>query len=151
LYAKQSQNRKLIKELSEDIKKSINDLIERYGIDAVGFIPPTVKREVQFIKELEKYLQLKIKRISILKLKTEITVPQKTLNKLRDRQENAEKTIIVDEDGKYKKVLLIDDAIGSGATLNETAKKIKKNGVANEVMGLSITGSLKGFDVISEV
>lgn len=151
LYAKQSQNRKLIKELSEDIKKPINDLIEKYGIDAVGFIPPTVKREVQFIKELEKHLQLKIKRISILKLKTEITVPQKTLNKLKDRQENAEKTIIVDESGKYKKVLLIDDAIGSGATLNETAKKIKKNGVANEVIGLSITGSLKGFDVISEV
>lgn len=151
LYAKQSQNRKLIKELSEDIKKPINDLIEKYDIDAVGFIPPTVKREVQFIKELEKHLQLKIKRISILKLKTEITVPQKTLNKLKDRQENAEKTIIVDESGKYKKVLLIDDAIGSGATLNETAKKIKKNGVANEVIGLSITGSLKGFDVISEV
>lgn len=39
-----------------------------------------------------------------------------------------------------------------GATLNETAKKIKniaKNNI--KVIGYSVVGSYKGFDVISEV
>ena len=39
-----------------------------------------------------------------------------------------------------------------GATLNETAKKILKKGLCGgKIIGLVITGSLKGFDVISEV
>jgi hypothetical protein len=41
--------------------------------------------------------------------------------------------------------------VGSGATLNETATQIKQKGIAKKVIGLSITGSFKGFDVISEV
>ncbi|HBI16908.1 MAG TPA: hypothetical protein DDY52_01995 [Candidatus Moranbacteria bacterium] len=151
LYAKQSQNRKLMKELADDIHSSVNGLIKLYKIDALGFIPPTVKREIQFMKELEKNLHPKIKKILITKVKTEIIVPQKTLNKLNDRIENARKTIIVNESGRYKNILLIDDAIGSGATLNETAIQIKKKNIAKKVIGLSITGSFKGFDVISEV
>ncbi len=51
----------------------------------------------------------------------------------------------------FKNVLLIDDAVGSGATFQEVAKKLKKRGIATQVYGLAITGSAKGFDVISEV
>jgi predicted amidophosphoribosyltransferase len=58
---------------------------------------------------------------------------------------------VVDEKGVYNRILLIDDAVGSGATLNETAAQIKEKGIAKEVIGFSITGSFKGFDVISEV
>lgn len=151
LYAKQSQNKKLTKELAEDIRPKINKLIKKYKIDAVGFIPPTVKREVQFMKELEKRLQLTVKKISIVKIKTDIIIPQKTLNKLNDRIQNSQKTIIVDEPVKYRNVLLIDDAVGSGATLNETAGQIKRRETAKKVIGFSIAGSFKGFDVISEV
>lgn len=151
LYAKQSQNKKLMKELANEIRPIIDYLIRKYKIDAVGFIPPTVKREVQFMKELEKNLHLAVKKISIVKIKTEIIVPQKTLNKLQDRIENARKTIIVNEPGKYQNILLIDDAVGSGATLNETAGQIRARKTAKRVIGLSITGSFKGFDVISEV
>jgi len=39
-----------------------------------------------------------------------------------------------------------------GALINpETAKKIKKQQLAKIVMGLAITGSFSGFEVISEV
>lgn len=151
LYAKQSQNKKLMRELADDIRPAVNRIIQKYHIDAIGFIPPTVKREVQFMKELEKNLHPTVKRILITKIKTEIIVPQKTLNKLKDRVENAKRTIVVNEPGKYKNILLIDDAVGSGATLNETAAQIKQKGIAKKVIGLSITGSFKGFDVISEV
>jgi phosphoribosylpyrophosphate synthetase len=151
LYAKQSQDSRLIRELSEQSKPAILELIERYSVDAVGFIPPTVKREIQLMKELKKQLNLPASTISLVKVKTDILVPQKTLNKLNDRIENAAATIMVDGKKQFETVLLIDDAVGSGSTLNETARKIKKQGVAKNVIGLAITGSFSGFEIISEV
>ena len=97
-------------------------------------------------------MQLPIRALSVTKIKTEIAVPQKTLAKLDDRIENAKHTIIIDEMKHFKNILLIDDAVGSGATLNETAKQIKdKKIVQGKLIGLAITGSFKGFDIISEV
>lgn len=151
LYAKQSQDKKLMRELDAEVKSKIDNIIRKYKIDGIGFIPPTVKREVQFMKELEKNLHENVRRVSIVKIKTAVIVPQKTLTKLSDRVENAKNTIIVDERGTFKNILLIDDAVGSGATLNETALQIKQKKIAKKVIGLSITGSFKGFDVISEV
>ena len=58
---------------------------------------------------------------------------------------------LVREKRRFKKILLIDDAIGSGATINETALKLKDQAVANYIVGLAITGSFKGFEVIQEV
>lgn len=152
LYAKQSQNTKLIHGLIHEIKPKITSFIEAYHIDGILFIPPTVKREVQFMKELEKQLRLPVRAVSVTKLKTDIVVPQKTLSKLEDRVENAKHTIVLDETSHYKNILLIDDAVGSGSTLNETARQIKSKGlVSGKIIGLAITGSFKGFDVISEV
>jgi len=152
LYAKQTQNKKIIKELIQGTKPEIDKIIRKHKIDGVCFIPPTIKREIQFMKELEQGLKLNTRKIAITKIKTEIAVPQKSLNKLKDRVENAQKTIIVEEVGLYNNILLIDDAVGSGATMNEVAKKIKdKNICQGKIIGLSITGSFKGFDVISEV
>jgi len=151
LYAKQSQNRTLMKELVEQIRPQINSLVERFNVDAVGFIPPTVKREVQLMRELERGLNLPIPVINLIKVKTPVAVPQKTLNKLEDRIENARKTIVVQESRKFKTLLLIDDALGSGATLNETAMKIRNQNIAEIIIGLVITGSFSGFEIISEV
>lgn len=152
LYAKQSQDRKLMKELIIQIKIQVDNIIKKYRVDGIGFIPPTVKREVQFMKALEQNLHPQVRVIKISKAKTDIIVPQKTLNKLEDRIDNAKKTIIVEDRSQYDNVLLIDDAVGSGATLNETAMQIKQSGlVKGRIIGLAITGSFKGFDVISEV
>lgn len=152
LYGKQSQNKKMIQEIIDLVQPYLTDLVKKYNIDGIGFIPPTVKREVQFMTVLERELQLKAHIIPIIKLKTEVVVPQKTLNKLEDRIENAQKTIIVQANAQYKNILLIDDAVGSGATLNETAQQIRVNGICSgKIIGLALTGSFKGFDVISEV
>lgn len=151
LYGKQSGNKKIIKEIVEIVRPKIEKIIKKHKIDAVGFIPWTVKREVQIMRELEKGLGINLGKIKIEKIKTEIAVPQKTLNKLGDRIENAEKTIILTENIKYKNILLVDDAIGSGATINETARQIKDKKIAKKIVGVAITGSFKGFDVISEV
>jgi len=152
LYAKQSQNKILMKELIAELKPRIQQVMKKYNINAVGFIPPTVRREVQFMKELQKNLSLSTRIVSIVKVSGSVVVPQKTLNKLPDRVENARKTIIASETVLTKNILLIDDAVGSGATLNETAAQLRKQGlIKGKIIGLAITGSFKGFDVISEV
>lgn len=151
LYAKQSQNKDLIRELVVQIKPKIDTLLKKFAIDAVGYIPPTVRREVQLMKELERQLNLSVPSVNLVKVKTPIAVPQKTLTKLEDRVENAKNTIVVDDTHTYETLLLIDDALGSGSTLNETAQKIKKQGLAKTIIGLAITGSFSGFEVISEV
>jgi DNA-binding Lrp family transcriptional regulator len=155
LYAKNSQDKKLMRRISEASRDTILEMIGRYDIDAVGFIPPTVKRQVQLMKELKTSLALPLREINIVKARTEVIVPQKTLTKIEDRTENAQKSIFVsgtNSENKYRNILLIDDAVGSGATLNETALQIKRLGICSgKIIGLAITGSFKGFDVISEV
>jgi len=151
LYAKQGQDRKMMKDLIVEIKPKIEALIKKEKIEAVGFVSPSIKREIQFMKVLEKELNLPLPTVAIFKTKTDIVVPQKTLSKLEDRITNAQKTFVVEESRSWNKVLIIDDAIGSGATMNELACKIKKQKIAKKVYGLAVTGSLKGFDVISEV
>ncbi|MDE1975523.1 MAG: hypothetical protein KGI49_03385 [Patescibacteria group bacterium] len=151
LYAKQSQDKNLMKELAEMIKPQIEPLVVRFSINAVGFIPPTVKRETQLMKELKNRLNLPLPEISLVKARTQVIVPQKTLTRLEDRLENARSSIVATDTKRYDNVLLIDDALGSGATLNETACKLKKRGTAKKVIGLAITGSFSGFEVISEV
>ncbi|HUC78703.1 MAG TPA: hypothetical protein VMQ58_00470 [Candidatus Saccharimonadales bacterium] len=152
LYAKQSQDRQMINQIAEIARPTIKQLMDKYGVDGVGFIPPTVKRNLQLMKQLEVSLNLSVKKINIVKLKTPIIIPQKTLSKIEDRTINARQTIEIEDYGKYNNILLIDDAVGSGSTLNEVAKKIRqKNLCRGKIIGLSIVGSFKGFEVISEI
>lgn len=152
LYAKQSQELVLMNELIDTLAPAIERLIKQQKITSVGFIPPTVKRQLQFMTVLKKRLQLKVKFIKIQKIRSEVAVPQKSLSKLPDRIQNARHSIVVSDKSNHNNVLLIDDAVGSGATLNETAKQIRDKGmVSGKIIGLAIVGSYKGFDVISEV
>ncbi|MBF0483894.1 MAG: hypothetical protein HQL25_04215 [Candidatus Omnitrophica bacterium] len=152
LSAKSSQNRKQITALIDTISAPVNKIIQQFDIDAVGFIPPTVKREIQLMNELKKHLHVKKHLLSIVKAKTNIIVAQKTLNKLDDRVLNAQKTLFVEDNQPFKNILLIDDAVGSGATINETAAQIRHKKICTgKIIGLAIVGSFKGFDVISEV
>lgn len=152
LYAKQSQNKELIRKLIIEIRPQLEQCIIRHNIDAVGFIPPTVKRSVQFMTECASGLDFALPQVSLTKVSGEIAIPQKTLSKLEDRVQNAAQSIFITEKRVFQNILLIDDAVGSGATLNETARKIREEGVCTgSIIGLAITGSFKGFDVLSEV
>ena len=151
LYSKQSQSYDYINRLIGLISEPIKNIIKFYNIDGIAFAPPTVKREVQLMKILEKKLEFGLRKVSIEKLKTPIIVPQKTLSKLDDRIENAKNTMLVTENSKFNNILLIDDAVGSGATLNEISEQIKAKNICNKLICLAITGSFNGFDVISEV
>jgi len=151
LYAKQSENKKLMKEIVRTIRLDVVNLIKKKSIRAVAYVQPTVPRQVQFMKVLEKELRLDLPIVKINKVISDIRVPQKTLKKLTDRIENANETFVVESNPSFKNVLLIDDAVGSGASINQVAQKIKDKGIAEKVIGFAVTGSLNDFDVISEV
>lgn len=153
LHAKQSQNRTLIKQIAKLIKPQIEKILDRYQIQAVAFIPPSLPREVQFLKELEQNLSLSLPKVKLVKVYTgEIIVAQKSLSKLNERVINAEKTIQVNQASiPFQRVLLLDDAVGSGATFNQVAEKLKQNFRVKKVYAFAPVGSLKGFPVISEV
>jgi hypothetical protein len=150
-YAKQGQNKMLMQLLIEQIKQKIQIIIEKYSIDAIAYVPPTIKRETQLMKVLANGLKINLPFIQIIKISGLIPVPQKSLNKLEERINNAENTFVIKGNVSYNNLLLIDDAIGSGSTLNQIAGKIKKKQLAKSIIGLAIVGSFKGFDVITDV
>jgi hypothetical protein len=150
-YAKQGQNKFLMKILVQEIKEKIDRILFQNQVDAVCFVPPTIRREVQIMKYLQQHLNISLPAIQINKISGKIPVPQKSLQKLEERISNAQTSFSITDNRHFKTIALIDDAVGSGATMNEIAKKIKSKNVAHSVIGIAITGSFKGFDVITDV
>lgn len=150
-YAKQGQNKILMKQIVDEIRNRISNYIANEAVDAVLFVPPTIARKVQIMAVLEKLLNIPLPTLKVNKIKTSIIVPQKALSKIFERVENARNTFHIPQQKSYKHVLIIDDAVGSGATINEIALKLKDKKVAQKITGLALTGSFKGFDVISEL
>lgn len=145
-------NNTVMNDIVLNILLSIDTIISKYNIQAVGYIPPTIARKNQLMFFLKKKINLDLPIITLEKVKNFVPIQQKSLKKIEDRILNAKKTIIVSSENNYKNILLIDDVTGSGATLNETAKKIIDQGIAQNVYGFTVTGSAKAgdFDVISE-
>lgn len=152
LHAKVSQSRLLMSQVVDEIYKPILEIIEEYQIEAVAFVPHSVPRMVPFLTVIKQNLALDLPEIKLEKVyQGEVRVAQKSLSKLEERVENAHKTIFLSETSHFKRVLLIDDAVGSGATLNEVSKKLKQEQGVDFVAGFVVVGSYKGFEVIQEV
>lgn len=156
LYVKQSQNRELINQVIAEVKPFIEQIVATYVIDTLAFIPASIPRKLQFMHEFQNQFSPRFQQIQFTKAyRGNVIVAQKTLSRLEERVANARDTIFVDTrhaSSKVKNVLLIDDAVGSGATMEETAKKIKQlKLVKGEIFGFAIVGSMKGFEVIREI
>jgi hypothetical protein len=153
LYAKQAQDKKRILKIAEILGPHLSRLLLQEKIQAVVWVPHSLPRKVPFLKELKMRLNLGVQQMDFLKAyKGEIPVPQKSLSKLEERIENASGTIFPDRTSiVVVRVLVIDDAVGSGATLQAVAEKIKHMNPKTQVFGLAIVGSLKGFEVLREV
>jgi predicted amidophosphoribosyltransferase len=152
LLAKQSQKLSITSRVVQKAKPKIAQLIKDNNLQAIFFIPPTIPRKLQLMKEFSTTLNLKTPQHSFIKLYRDIPVAQKSLNKLEERIINVEETLFLPPGIKaYSKVLLVDDAIGSGATLNEAARKLKEQIGIKTIIGYAAVGSYKGFDVIREI
>ncbi len=150
-YAKQGQNKFLMNIMMQEIDAKLKLFIEENNVDAVAFVPPTIRREVQIMKFMQQRLNLSLPQIGIQKISGIIPIPQKSLSKMNERIRNAQNTFAVVDNRQFNHVLLIDDAVGSGSTLNQIAEKIKNKQVAKKVTGIAVVGSFKGFDVITDV
>ncbi len=150
-YAKQGQNKFLMNLMMLEITERIKTFLKALNADAIGFVPPTIRREVQIMKFIQTRLNISLPVIDIKKINGLIPIPQKSLSKLNERIKNAENSFAITEQRIFNHIVLIDDAVGSGSTLNQIAGKIKNKGLANKITGLAIVGSFKGFDVVTDV
>lgn len=155
LHAKHAQSVKLMKEIVDLVRDRFQGILEAKKIDAVAFLPHSIHRHIQLLCTIEKTLNIPLPRVKLFKISGEVPVAQKSLSKLSERIENAQKTIFVDfekqEKPFYKNLLLIDDAVGSGASLNEVARKCREKNIAQHIWGVAFVGSFKGFEVLHEV
>lgn len=153
-YAKQSQNKDLIKQVLHIIKYPILSYIKQNNIDAVCFVPPSIKRWVQLMAEIKKWLKIEIPELKLIKMfPSGVIIPQKSLKSMEQRKKNAENTIFISPNQKsYNKVLLIDDFMWSWSTINACAKKLIENKLAKKVEAISLLGNVDTeYDVINEI
>jgi biotin operon repressor len=140
-------------EICAIIQHDIHKILSQHRIDAVLFCPHSVPRKMQLLPALKKILNLPVPHIVARKIFAgNVPVAQKTLAKLDERIENARSTVHIQApEFRPKNVLILDDAIGSGATVNEIAALLKTKFGVSSCHAYAIVGSYKGFDVISAV
>lgn len=153
LHGKSAQDLATISLIAQMCKATIERIISQLKCDAVAYVPHSIPRKISFLKEFAKNLNLPLPRIELVKAYSgEIPIAQKSLSKLEERVLNARNTIYpLNINYNHQRILLIDDAVGSGASLNETAAKLKQNKKVKFIVGFAIVGSYKGFEVINEI
>ena len=150
LHAKQTQNEKYIRVICDQFKDKLIKLAKDF--DCLCFVPPSTPRSIQFMDVLNETINSTKPRIIATKQFGDLAIQQKTLKNRNDRIENARETILIKSDKTYGSCLIIDDAIGSGSTLNEIARKLKNlKIITGKVVGVGIVGNLDGFEVINEI
>jgi predicted amidophosphoribosyltransferase len=155
-YGKDTQHRGLLEECIQAAQAQIECLIHTGKFDVIAITPHSKKRSIQLLKELQRIISWgAIPMIKLVKYAPHgVIVAQKSLKTRQQRIQNAKETILLNdarEVANYKHVLLLDDFVGSGATLNETAKKLKAAGV-REVTGLALVGNATlSYEVIQEI
>ena len=149
-----SQSREFADQLIGDFLPILSSYVKKEGFDAIAFIPPSASRRVQLMSVLYKRFSTisTLPVISIGKRHGHVPQQQKHLGKIADRLVNADRSFFIrPTDEAYNKVLLVDDFVGSGATMNQIAKKLLRQGVAKKVWGIGIVGVRKGFTVVKKV
>lgn len=144
-YAKHSQHRGLAQRVVDLVKDRVKHLLSKLAIDAIAFVPPTQKRDVQIMKLLEQQLSFNLPIVPLIKVRGDIAVPQSALTRLADKIENANSSILCQDKRQFGNLLLIDDEVVSGASLNETARKLKKRNIAKAVYGIGLIGSQRAY------
>lgn len=151
LYAKQNSDETLMRLISSEIKIKLQKLITDQQFTHVITIPHSVPRKKDFLSYTLKLCNLTPTPIKgFEKIFVHHVVAQKTLKSKEDRIKNAEQTLYWNNAVTPQKVLLIDDACGSGSTLNIAAKKISSRFPDAQIFGVAFVGSMNGFEVIRE-
>lgn len=151
LYAKQNSDITLMKRIAERVGPPLQALLARENIQHIGLIPHSVPRRENFLRKTLSFLFLPVLPEGLFdKIFADHVVAQKTLKSKKEREQNAQETLFLQKKALPEKILLIDDACGSGSTLNIAAQKICVASPKTQVFGIAFVGSIKGFEVIAE-
>jgi len=153
-YAKQSQNKELMRQVINIIKFPILSYIKQNKIDAICFAPPSVKRWVQLMTEIKKWLKIDLPELKLLKMfPNGIIIPQKSLKSMDQRKKNAENTIFFRPNQiPSENLLFVDDFMWSGSTINFCSKKLKDAKLAKKITAICLLGNVDTeYDVINEI
>lgn len=125
--AKQHQDKQYFKNLISLFYRNLECLLTTFDIDTIALTPPSISRKVQILELIDQLLGRSIPRIPLIKYSpSKILISEKSLRRPEERIQNAKNTIFIREENiDYNTVLLINDFVGSGAILNETAIKLK--------------------------
>ena len=150
---KQHQNKQQLKSLISLFYRNLEYLLTAFDINTIALIPSSISHKVQILDLVDQLLDPSIPHIPLTKYSSsKILIPQKSLKRPEERIKNAKNTIFIrGEHIDYHTVLLIDDFVGSGATLNETAIKLKTAWV-KKIIGFAFFGNLDlKYEVINEM
>ena len=122
------RNRKdLVRDIAFLIKKPIFQLIEREKIDIIIPVPISEEREIERgfnqIETLLEYLDIKYKKIERIKN----TKHMYTLKDNKKREKNVQSAFKNNLNLENKNVLIVDDIVTSGATINSISEELRKN------------------------
>ena len=146
--------------------KFIDRILERLGpiidffksqdqAEAILWVPHSLPRPIGLMDELRKKLGHSYPEIKVMKTFPQEIIPQKSLSDLQARIENATTSnhILTPKAQlmTIKNALIVDDAIGSNATIHCLAKKLKRTSPQMTIQAIGIVGSYKGFDVIQDI
>ena len=126
-FAKQHQDKQQLKNLISLFYRNLECLLTTFDINAIALTPPSISRKVQILDLVDQLVDPSIPRIPLIKYSpSKILISETSLRRPEERIQNVKNTIFIrEEDIDYHTVLLVDDFVGSGATLNETAIKLK--------------------------
>ncbi len=136
-FARRKDNAKFI---GYEMARCLARIILKWKADALIPIPLHKNKErsrgfnqseliaLELSKYLRKLYDFNILVDSSLLLRSRNTAPQKKLN-AKQRLKNVNNAFTVSETYKYKSVILLDDIMTSGATLNEASRILKAAGI----------------------
>jgi len=151
MISKQTGDSITTQTLVEKCEDALNEICKVYQIDALAFVSPTVQRQEQLMSRLESGVAKDLPRIKVYKVGARMLIAQETLKSLKDRILNAQQTFVVESSKNYENILIIDDVLDSGATLQEISKQIILKKIAKNCYGLVLVASPSGYEVIQDV
>lgn len=139
----------MYKALGEILLKTIKEKSLEDTIDIITYVPLHRRRKALrgydqselISKYISKKLQIPFSKGNLIR--TKYTKSQTQLNK-NERIRNLEKAFRIKDNREFlnKEILLIDDIITTGTTINECSKVLKESG-SKRIIGLAITSGMR--------
>ncbi len=136
--AKSSQNLVMQVEIFKKIEEQIHAFIDECMIDAVAFVPSSTAAGKTFMREWKEYLDLPFPHINLVHPSNGDNVPQSAISMTTHKTANAEQNMAIDDHRCYTHVLLLDDTVLTGATLQSTAAALLDQGRTQQVSAFAI-------------